>query len=73
MNQIPFTNRYVTLGEKFYVKTRPSPVADPVLIKFNEALAGVMGLATDDLNSRDGAKLFSGNHVPEAADPLAMA
>ena len=28
MNQIPFTNRYVTLGEKFYVKTRPSPVAD---------------------------------------------
>jgi uncharacterized protein YdiU (UPF0061 family) len=73
MNQIPFTNRYVTLGEKFYVKTRPSPVADPVLIKFNAALAGDMGLATDDMDSRDGAKLFSGNHVPEGADPLAMA
>jgi hypothetical protein len=33
MNPIPFTNQYVTLGDKFYVKTRPAPVAAPVLIK----------------------------------------
>ena len=41
MNPIPFTNQYVTLGDKFYVKTRPVPVAAPALIKFNKVLAAL--------------------------------
>ena len=73
MKAILFNNRYVTLGETFYVKTRPSPVADPALIKLNESLAESLGLSAEDLNSTDGAALFSGNVIPEGAEPLAMA
>ncbi len=61
------------LGKTFYVKTRPSPVANPALIKLNESLAESLGLSAADLNSTDGAALFSGNRIPDGAEPLAMA
>ncbi len=73
MKAIPFNNRYVSLGERFYVKTSPLPVADPVLIKFNENLAEMLGLSLASLNSVDGAAIFSGNYMPDGAEPLAMA
>ena len=73
MNPIPFTNQYATLGDKFYVKTRSTPVAAPALIKFNKALADDMGISADDLNSQDGVNIFAGNLVPGGAEPLAMA
>ena len=61
------------LGKTFYVKNRPLPVANPALIKLNENLAESLGLSAADLNSTDGAALFSGNHIPDGAEPLAMA
>ena len=61
------------LGKTFYVKTRPAPVANPALIKLNESLAESLGLSAADLNSTDGAALFSGNRIPDGAEPLAMA
>jgi len=73
LNTIPFSNRYVTLGKTFYVKTSPSPVASPTLIKFNENLAKALGLSTVSLNSTEGAALFAGNLIPDGAEPLAMA
>ena len=73
MNPIPFTNKYVSLGDKFYVKARPTPVAAPALIKFNEALADDMGLSADDLVSQEGVNFFAGNLVPTGSEPLAMA
>ena len=66
-----FNNRYVTLGETFYVKTTPSPVTDPVLIKFNDDLASALGLSAT--NPADGAAIFSGNVIPDGAEPIAMA
>jgi uncharacterized protein YdiU (UPF0061 family) len=73
MNPIPFTNEYATLGDTFYVKTRPTPVAAPALIEFNKALAEDMGLSADELNTQEGVNIFAGNVVPAGADPLAMA
>ena len=73
MNPIPFTNQYLTLGDKFYVKTRSTPVAAPALIKFNEGLADDMGLSADELVSEEGVNIFAGNLVPTGAEPLAMA
>ena len=70
--QIPFNNRYATLGEGFFEKIRPTPVKNPELIKFNEALARQLGLSTDNVAAL-GAAVFSGNTVPEGAEPLAMA
>lgn len=73
MKQIPFSNQYVNLGDKFYVKTRPVPVANPTLIKFNENLARELGMSAEPLHSTDAAAFFSGNRIPDGAEPLAMA
>ncbi len=70
---IPFNNRYVTLGDAFYVKTKPDPVSRPTLIKFNDELAHTLGLLATDINATEGAALFSGNAIPVGAEPLAMA
>ena len=70
--QIPFDNRYVTLGEGFFDKTGPSPVKKPELIKFNDELAGELGISTDNV-AAEGAAIFSGNTLPGGAEPLAMA
>ncbi|NIA01234.1 MAG: YdiU family protein [Planctomycetia bacterium] len=70
--QIPFNNRYVTLGERFFARTDPTPVKKPELIKFNDALARELGISTDH-DAALGAAVFSGNTLPEGAEPLAMA
>jgi uncharacterized protein YdiU (UPF0061 family) len=70
--QIPFDNRYITLGERFFEKVQPAPAKQPELIKFNEALARQLGISTDHY-AASGAAVFSGNTLPEGAEPLAMA
>jgi uncharacterized protein YdiU (UPF0061 family) len=69
---IPFENRYISLGEGFFERCRPTPVKNPELIKFNDALAGELGIAADQVAAA-GAAVFSGNAVPEGAAPVAMA
>lgn len=70
---IPFNNRYVNLGDAFYVKTKPVPVSRPRLIKFNDELAHTLGILATDLDATEAAALFSGNAIPVGAEPLAMA
>jgi len=70
--QIAFNNRYVTLGESFFSRSNPTPVKKPELIKFNDALARELGISTDHIYAL-GAAVFSGNTLPEGAEPLAMA
>jgi serine/tyrosine/threonine adenylyltransferase len=69
---IPFDNSYARLPEPFFARADPTPVAEPWLIKFNRPLAQELGLDADALE-RDGAAIFSGNRVPEGAEPLGMA
>jgi uncharacterized protein YdiU (UPF0061 family) len=73
LNQIAFNNSYIDLGNDFYVRTRPSPVANPELVIFNHDLNDELGLSDASLNSPDGAAIFAGNLVPAGAEPLAMA
>lgn len=73
MNMLPLNNRFASLGDRFYQKIHPTPVADPALIIFNEPLADEMGLPASDLDPDAAAALFSGNQVPDGVDPLAMA
>jgi len=68
----PFDNSYVGLPERFFAPQSPTPVTEPWLIKLNEPLAAELGLDVEALR-RDGAAIFSGNLVPEGAEPLAMA
>ena len=72
LSSIPFDNRYLTLGERFYTKTRPTPVAEPALIIFNAELADATGLSAAGLNTTDSLDFFSGNRIPDGAEPLAM-
>src|SRR4051812_21868243 len=68
----PFDNSYVGLPPRFFAAQAPTAVAGPRLIKLNEPLAAELGLDVETLR-RDGAAIFSGNLVPEGAEPLAMA
>ncbi|PDS39200.1 hypothetical protein CO665_07820 [Rhizobium anhuiense] len=68
----PFDNSYVGLPQHFFAPQAPTPVAEPWLIKLNEPLAAELGLDVEALR-RDGAAIFSGNLLPEGAEPLAMA
>lgn len=63
----------MSLGDRFYQKVDPTPVANPALISFNNELAEAMGLSAIDFDSVDAASLFSGNQVPAGVEPIAMA
>ncbi|MDM9627127.1 YdiU family protein [Rhizobium sp. S152] len=67
-----FDNSYSRLPQHFFARQTPSRAEEPWLIKLNEPLAKELGLDVEMLK-RDGAEIFSGNMVPEGADPLAMA
>ena len=73
MKPIPFNNRYVQLGDDFCARTDPEPVADPGLVIFNDALGNALGLPDTGQSAERCAAVFSGNSLPEGAEPVAMA
>ena len=68
-----FENSYARLPEAFFVRLNPIPVRTPKLVVFNAALAKSLGLDPDALKGNEGAAVFSGNRLPEGAEPLAQA
>jgi uncharacterized protein YdiU (UPF0061 family) len=68
-----FSNSYAALRGDFSVRQGPVPVAQPRLIKLNEALAAELGLEWRSLDSAALAAIFSGNSIPEGAEPIATA
>lgn len=66
-----FDNSYARLPDRFFARLAPTPVARPLLVKFNPALARDLGLDADA--SQVSAAVFAGNRLPEGAEPLAMA
>ena len=68
-----FDNSYARLQKTFYVRLNPVPVRAPQLVIFNAALARSLGLNPEALNGDEGAAVFSGNQIPEGAEPLAQA
>src|SRR5471030_1177411 len=69
----PFQNTYAALPPGFFARVAPTPVASPRLIKLNRPLAVHLGLDPDRLDSPEGAAILAGVHVPDGADPIAMA
>ena len=69
-----FSNTYIQLDSAFYQKVMPSKVANPKLLFWNTKLADQLGvsqaLEQDRLLL---AQLFSGNQLPEGAEPIALA
>ena len=68
-----FDNSYARLPEAFHVLLNPLPVREPKLVVFNTALARFLGLNPDILTGEEGDAVFSGNRIPEGAEPLAQA
>lgn len=73
MIRIPFQNSYSSLPERFYTRTRPTPVRSPRLLRFNHELASELGIGFEKVSDETLAQIFSGNVLPEGADPIAMA
>ena len=73
MSVIPFDNSYARLPERFYSRTRPTPVRSPRLIRLNEPLAMELGIDVDALDAVTAAEIFSGNRVAEGSEPIATA
>ncbi len=72
MTPLRFDNTYARLPGRFFARVRPTPVRDPVLVKVNGALAAELGLEPTELGGPEAAQMFSGNRVPEGADPIAL-
>lgn len=68
-----FDNSYARLPERFHASVYPEPVEGPVLVKFNGALAGELGIDADLGDPQRLAAVLAGNVVPEGAEPVAMA
>ena len=70
--QLGFTHSYSALAPRFYRRVLPTPVNNPQLVIFNRRFAEELGLKPDVIE-RHAATLFSGNQLPEDANPIAMA
>ncbi|WP_238364557.1 protein adenylyltransferase SelO [Mesobacterium pallidum] len=67
---LPFDNSYARLPGVFYARLDPTPVKAPGLLAFNTALAAELGVSPGE--ALEQAQVFSGNAVPEGAEPLAQ-
>lgn len=65
-----WNHSYSQLPSAFFAEVLPTPVTAPQLIWWNDALAESLGLQEFSENA---AAIFSGNHIPEGAKPIAQA
>lgn len=68
-----FDNSYLRELEGFYVSCQAETVSAPRWIKFNYALAEELGLGAEELDTPEGADIFSGNTLPPGAASIAQA
>jgi uncharacterized protein YdiU (UPF0061 family) len=71
--RLPFSNTYARLPERFFELVRPTPVAAPTLLYWNEQLSQSLGLERRPAADVELAAIFCGNQIPEGAEPLAQA
>ena len=68
-----FDNSFARELVGFFISCNAAKVPNPRLIKFNNMLAKELRLDTETLQTPIGAEIFSGNHLPHGAMPLAQA
>jgi uncharacterized protein YdiU (UPF0061 family) len=68
-----FHNTYIDLPEDFYSKVAPTPVKTPAVVLFNHQLAKDLSLCLENLTIDEIAGIFSGNTIPDGAEPIAQA
>ncbi len=68
-----FDNTYIRFPERMFSRLNPISVCDPKLILRNNPLAKNLNLNFKDLTDKEIAELFSGNIIPDGAEPIAQA
>jgi uncharacterized protein YdiU (UPF0061 family) len=68
-----FDNSYARLPPRFFARLSPTPVAAPLLVKLNEALARELGLDPARLASPEGVAVLAGNRIASGSEPIAQA
>jgi serine/tyrosine/threonine adenylyltransferase len=68
-----FDNSYARLPDRFFARLRPTPVAEPRLVRLNKELAWHLRLDPGKLAASEGVEILAGNRVPKRGVPLAMA
>jgi uncharacterized protein YdiU (UPF0061 family) len=58
---------YQLLPGLFFTEVEPTPMKEPRVVLFNHALAAQLGLGEDE------AAIYTGNHLPPGARPIAQA
>ena len=66
-----FENSFARLPDRFFARLVPEPVSSPRLLLLNAVLAEELGLSTGNVPPDALAHVFSGNVMPEGAEPLA--
>lgn len=66
-------NSYLNLPNKFFSKVEPNHVSSPQLEILNDSLAKELGLNIEELKSKEGIDILSGNQYPEGAASIAQA
>ena len=67
-----FDNSFARCLQSFYVFCKADSSPAPKLVQFNDSLAEELGLEPSMLNSESESEIFSGNVIPEGAEPLAQ-
>jgi len=70
---IPFDNTYARDLPGFYEPCQPATVPTPLLLFFNRGLAEELGLGLAGQEDAALAAIFSGNALPDGAQPIAQA
>lgn len=70
---INFDNSYINLPEIFYAPAEPTKARGAQLVRFNHALAEYLNIDIANVSDHALAEIFSGNIVPNGADPIAQA
>ncbi len=68
-----FDNTYARLPEIMFSRVNPISVKAPKKILLNDQLVEILGLNFSSLSEKEIADLFSGNVIPEGAEPIAQA
>lgn len=68
-----FDNSYLRELEGLYARCQAEAAPAPRWVKFNHALAEELGLKAEEINTQEGAEVFSGNILPSGAVAIAQA
>jgi uncharacterized protein YdiU (UPF0061 family) len=71
--KLAFDNSFARELQGFYISCKPEPVPEPRLLFFNSLLAEELQLDWATCNAETQAALFSGNRLPDGAEPIAQA